>query len=65
MVAIEVAKVDIKLGGGRVLKLDEIVQKFLSALDVAGLSWLTPLQHCVDIGGCAPLIAEQVGGSPL
>ncbi|TWW63630.1 putative RNA-directed DNA polymerase from transposon BS [Takifugu flavidus] len=58
----EVAEVVKQLPGGGAPGADEICPGYLKALDVVGLSWLTRLQHCVDIGGSGLGRADWGGG---
>ena len=51
----EVAEVVKKLHGGRAPEVDEIRPKFIKALDVVGLSWLTRLCSIVWTSGAVPL----------
>ncbi|KAK0154256.1 putative uncharacterized transposon-derived protein F52C9.6 [Merluccius polli] len=51
----EVAEVVRKLLGGRATGVDEVRPKFLKALDVVGLSWLTRLCSIAWTSGAVPL----------
>jgi len=51
----EVAEVVKKLLGGKAPGLDEVRPEFLRALDVVGLSWLTPLCNIAWTSGTVPL----------
>lgn len=45
--------------------VDEIRLGFLKGLDVVELSWMTCLQHHMDIGDISSGIADWGGGPPL